>query len=132
MLFATRPRGSDLLEADGLPPTVEDGGLPLLIGWPDNGWEMTALDTRKCTALMAITQHTARDPADQAHIESVTPISRARTVRLGTSPPTSWDSAVPPGVWRLLRLAKEQRGHCSALRGFPARAGAEADCCHGD
>ena len=44
----------------------------MLIAWSDNGSEMTALDTRKFMALMAITQHHGRPgtPTDQAHIES--------------------------------------------------------------
>ena len=44
----------------------------MLIAWSDNGTEMTATDTRKFMALMAITQHHGRPgtPTDQAHIES--------------------------------------------------------------
>ena len=62
----------DLLDADGLPPSVEDDGLPILLAWSDNGTEMTATDTRQFMALMAITQHHGRPgtPTDQAHIES--------------------------------------------------------------
>ena len=46
--------------------------MPVLIAWSDNGTEMTAIDTRKFMALMAITQHHGRPgtPTDQAHIES--------------------------------------------------------------
>ena len=72
LLFARALEDQDLLDADGLPPSVEDDGLPVLIAWSDNGSEMTALDTRKFMALMAITQHHGRlgIPTDQAHIES--------------------------------------------------------------
>ena len=57
---------------DGLPIAIDDDGLPMLIAWSDNGSEMTAIDTRKFMALMAITQHHGRPgtPTDQAHIES--------------------------------------------------------------
>ena len=57
---------------DGLPIAIDDDGLPVLIAWSDNGSEMTAIDTRKFMALMAITQHHGRPgtPTDQAHIES--------------------------------------------------------------
>ncbi|MBV9324452.1 MAG: transposase family protein [Chloroflexi bacterium] len=72
LLFARALEDQDLLDADGLPPSVEDDELPVLIAWSDNGSEMTALDTRKFMALMAITQHHGRPgtPTDQAHIES--------------------------------------------------------------
>jgi transposase InsO family protein len=72
LLFARALEDQDLLDADGLPPNVEDDGLPILIAWSDNGAEMTALDTQKFMALMAITQHHGRPgtPTDQAHIES--------------------------------------------------------------
>jgi putative transposase len=72
LLFARALADQDLLDADGLPPSVEDDGLPILIAWSDNGAEMTAIDTRKFMALMAITQHHGRPgtPTDQAHIES--------------------------------------------------------------
>jgi len=72
LLFARALEDQDLLDADGLPPSVADDGLPVLIAWSDNGSEMTALDTRKFMALMAITQHHGRPgtPTDQAHIES--------------------------------------------------------------
>jgi len=72
LLFARALEDQDLLDADGLPPSIEDDGLPVLIAWSDNGSEMTALDTRKFMALMAITQHHGRPgtPTDQAHIES--------------------------------------------------------------
>ena len=72
LLFARALEDQDLLDADGLPPAVEDDGLPVLIAWSDNGSEMTAIDTRKFMALMAITQHHGRPgtPTDQAHIES--------------------------------------------------------------
>jgi transposase InsO family protein len=51
---------------------VQDDGLPILIAWSDNGSEMTAIDTRRFMAMMAITQHHGRPgtPTDQAHIES--------------------------------------------------------------
>ena len=72
LLFAQALEDQDLLDADGLPPSVEDDGLPVLIAWSDNGAEMTAINTRKFMALMAITQHHGRPgtPTDQAHIES--------------------------------------------------------------
>ena len=72
LLFARALEDQDLLDADGLAPSVEDDGLAVLIAWSDNGSEMTALDTRKFMALMAITQHHGRPgtPTDQAHIES--------------------------------------------------------------
>jgi transposase InsO family protein len=72
LLFAQALADQNLLDSDGLPPSVEDDGLPVLIAWSDNGSEMTALDTRKFMALMAITQHHGRPgtPTDQAHIES--------------------------------------------------------------
>jgi transposase InsO family protein len=72
LLFARALEDQDLLDADGLPPSVEDDGLPILVAWSDNGSEMTATDTRQFMALMAITQHHGRPgtPTDQAHIES--------------------------------------------------------------
>jgi putative transposase len=72
LLFARALEDQDLLDSDGLPPSVEDDGLPVLIAWSDNGTEMTATDTRQFMALMAITQHHGRPgtPTDQAHIES--------------------------------------------------------------
>jgi putative transposase len=72
LLFAGALEDQDLLDADGLPPSVEDDGLPILVAWSDNGSEMTATDTRQFMALMAITQHHGRPgtPTDQAHIES--------------------------------------------------------------
>ncbi len=72
LLFARALEDQDLLDADGLPPSVEDDGLPILVAWSDNGTEMTATDTRQFMALMAITQHHGRPgtPTDQAHIES--------------------------------------------------------------
>ena len=72
LLFAQALEDQDLLDADGLAPSVEDGGLPILIAWSDNGTEMTAIDTRQFMAIMAITQHHGRPgtPTDQAHIES--------------------------------------------------------------
>jgi putative transposase len=72
LIFAQALEDQDLLDSDGLPPSVEDDGLPVLIAWSDNGSEMTAIDTRKFMALMAITQHHGRPgtPTDQAHIES--------------------------------------------------------------
>jgi len=71
LLFARALEDQDLLDADGLPPSVQDG-LPILVAWSDNGSEMTATDTRQFMALMAITQHHGRPgtPTDQAHIES--------------------------------------------------------------
>ena len=47
--------------------------MPVLIAWSDNGSEMTALDTRKFMALMAITQHHGRPGTPRllsAHIQS--------------------------------------------------------------
>lgn len=72
LLFARALEDEQLLDADGRPPTVDQEGMPVLIAWSDNGSEMTALDTRKFMALMAITQHHGRPgtPTDQAHIES--------------------------------------------------------------
>jgi transposase InsO family protein len=72
LLFARALEDQDLLDADGRPLACEDDGMPVLIAWSDNGSEMTALDTRKFMALMAITQHHGRPgtPTDQAHIES--------------------------------------------------------------
>jgi putative transposase len=72
LLFAHALEDQGLLDAEGLPPAVEDDGLPVLIAWSDNGAEMTAIDTRQFMALMAITQHHGRPgtPTDQAHIES--------------------------------------------------------------
>ena len=72
LLFARALEDQDLLDADGRPLAFEDDGMPVLIAWSDNGSEMTALDTRKFMALMAITQHHGRPgtPTDQAHIES--------------------------------------------------------------
>jgi transposase InsO family protein len=71
LLFARALEDQGLLDAEGLPPAVEDG-LPVLVAWSDNGAEMTATDTRQFMALMAITQHHGRPgtPTDQAHIES--------------------------------------------------------------
>jgi putative transposase len=72
LLFARALEDQHLLDADGRPPELEDDGMPVLIAWSDNGTEMTAIDTRKFMALMAITQHHGRPgtPTDQAHIES--------------------------------------------------------------
>jgi transposase InsO family protein len=72
LLFARALEDQHLLDADGRPPAVDEDGLPVLIAWSDNGTEMTAIDTRKFMALMAITQHHGRPgtPTDQAHIES--------------------------------------------------------------
>jgi putative transposase len=71
LLFASALEDQDLLDADGRPPSAQDG-LPILVAWSDNGREMTATDTRQFMALMAITQHHGRPgtPTDQAHIES--------------------------------------------------------------
>lgn len=72
LLFARALEDQQLLGENGLPPTSDDDGVPVLIAWSDNGTEMTAIDTRKFMALMAITQHHGRPgtPTDQAHIES--------------------------------------------------------------
>jgi putative transposase len=72
LLFARALEDQHLLDTDGTPPAVDDDGTPVLIAWSDNGTEMTAIDTRKFMALMAITQHHGRPgtPTDQAHIES--------------------------------------------------------------
>jgi putative transposase len=72
LLFARALEDQRLLDTDGKPPAADDDGMPVLIAWSDNGTEMTAIDTRKFMALMAITQHHGRPgtPTDQAHIES--------------------------------------------------------------
>jgi putative transposase len=72
LLFARALEDQQLLDAGVRVPAPEDDGMPVLIAWSDNGTEMTALDTRKFMALMAITQHHGRPgtPTDQAHIES--------------------------------------------------------------
>jgi putative transposase len=72
LLFARALEDQHLLDSDGRPPKDDDDGQPVLIAWSDNGTEMTAIDTRKFMALMAITQHHGRPgtPTDQAHIES--------------------------------------------------------------
>ena len=73
LLFARALEEQQLLGQDGRGPLApKDDGLPVLIAWSDNGSEMTAIDTRKFMALMAITQHHGRPgtPTDQAHIES--------------------------------------------------------------
>jgi transposase InsO family protein len=72
LLFARALEDQQLLDQDGRPPAHDDDKVPVLIAWSDNGSEMTALDTRKFMALMAITQHHGRPgtPTDQAHIES--------------------------------------------------------------
>lgn len=71
-LLGADGRPSMPLGEDGLPVAIDADGLPVLLAWSDNGSEMTALDTRKFMALMAITQHHGRPgtPTDQAHIES--------------------------------------------------------------
>jgi putative transposase len=72
LLFARALEDQQLLDQDGRPPAPDDDEVPVLIAWSDNGSEMTAIDTRKFMALMAITQHHGRPgtPTDQAHIES--------------------------------------------------------------
>ena len=72
LLFARALEDQQLLDRDGRPPARDDDEVPVLIAWSDNGSEMTAIDTRKFMALMAITQHHGRPgtPTDQAHIES--------------------------------------------------------------
>ena len=72
LLFARALEDQELLDHDGRPPARDDDEVPVLIAWSDNGSEMTAIDTRKFMALMAITQHHGRPgtPTDQAHIES--------------------------------------------------------------
>ena len=72
LLFARALEDQELLDRDGRPPARDDDEVPVLIAWSDNGSEMTAIDTRKFMALMAITQHHGRPgtPTDQAHIES--------------------------------------------------------------
>lgn len=72
LLFAQALEDQGLLGADGMPPTVDEDGLPVLVAWSDNGPEMTAIDTRKFMALMTIAQHHGRPgtPTDQAHVES--------------------------------------------------------------
>jgi len=59
---------AELAEATGQDPDA----APILVAWSDNGSEMTAIDTRKFMALMAIVQHHGRPgtPTDQAHVES--------------------------------------------------------------
>jgi putative transposase len=71
-LLAVDGKPQTAVGEDGLPVAIDDDGLPVLIAWSDNGSEMTAIDTRKFMALMAITQHHGRPgtPTDQAHIES--------------------------------------------------------------
>jgi putative transposase len=68
LLFARALEDQHLLDTDGQPPKDDDDGTPVLIAWSDNGSEMTAIDTRKFMALMAITQHHGRPgtPTDQA------------------------------------------------------------------
>ena len=90
LLFARALEDQQLLAVDGKPQTavgenglpvaIDDDGLPVLIAWSDNGAEMTAIDTRKFMALMAITQHHGRPdtPTDQAHIESFYSASQGR------------------------------------------------------
>jgi len=72
LLFARALEDQQLLDQDGRPSAQDDDEVPVLIAWSDNGTEMTAIDTRKFMALMAITQHHGRPgtPTDQAHIES--------------------------------------------------------------
>jgi transposase InsO family protein len=72
LLFARALEDQGLLGPDGLPPDHGPDDPPILVAWSDNGTEMTAIDTRKFMALMAITQHHGRPgtPTDQAHIES--------------------------------------------------------------
>jgi putative transposase len=72
LLFARALEDQHLLGQDGRPAAHDDDQGPVLIAWSDNGTEMTAIDTRKFMALMAITQHHGRPgtPTDQAHIES--------------------------------------------------------------
>ena len=67
LVFAQALEDQDLLGAGGRPPAVENGGLPVLIAWSDNGTEMTANDTRAFMALMTIAQHHGRPgtPTDQ-------------------------------------------------------------------
>ena len=67
LVFAQALEDQDLLGAGGRPPAVENGGLPVLIAWSDNGSEMTANDTRAFMALMTIAQHHGRPgtPTDQ-------------------------------------------------------------------
>jgi putative transposase len=71
LLFARALEDQGPLGDDGLPPE-RDGEGPILVAWSDNGSEMTAIDTRQFTALMAIAQHHGRPgtPTDQAHVES--------------------------------------------------------------
>jgi transposase InsO family protein len=71
LLFARALEDQDLVGADGMPPT-SDNGRPILVAWSDNGAEMTATDTREFMALMTIAQHHGRPgtPTDQAHVES--------------------------------------------------------------
>ena len=56
----------------GCRPSAHDDGTPILSHGQTTAREMTAIDTRKFMALMAITQHHGRPgtPTDQAHIES--------------------------------------------------------------
>jgi transposase InsO family protein len=70
LLFASALEEQHLLDADGRPPELDDDGTPVLIAWSDNGTEMTAIDTRKFMALMAIAQHFGRPgtPTDQVLI----------------------------------------------------------------
>ncbi len=60
LLFARALEDQHLLTDNGTPAVAENDERPVLIAWSDNGSEMTAIDTRKFRALMAITQHPGR------------------------------------------------------------------------
>ena len=95
--------------------------MPVLIAWSDNGTEMTAIDTRKFMALMAITQHHGRpgNPTDQAHIESFYShlkgdwphLTTIRDHATPSSPPTPPPA---PGRRTALGTAAHPRGRAGA------------------
>jgi transposase InsO family protein len=123
LLFARALEDQDLLDADGLPPVIEDG-LPILVAWSDNGSEMTATDTRQFMALMAITQHHGRPgtPTDQAHIESFFSHLKGDWPHLTglTDPAARWpDDRDPRGI--LPSRAREQNGGMAETLDEPDR-----------
>ena len=95
LLFAQALQDQDLLDADGLPPSAQDA-LPILVAWSDNGPEMTATDTRKFMALMAITQHHGRPgtrPTRRtSRVSSATSRATGHTSSRSPTPPPSMPS----------------------------------------